>query len=603
MKLNRRVCAAFAAALFYAVVVFANLPPVLGAKQPTLGRIIVLMVFDGLRPDAVNESDAPNLSALMREGVALRHHHAIFPTLTMVNAAALATGGLPAATGIMGDSMYLALDLKQANSIPVLSGLLERPIDLENSRYLAALNGPGAFDGRLLGIEGVAQEVERAGGYAAIIGKQGPTFLFDDRMGEAASHAPAGEYLFLSDDMAVPAGIASELPSQPAIKRDDPGSVIARDAWFTDVALKQALPVAKAASSEGRPALVVLWQHNVDLAQHVAGLGTKPALEALRQTDANLGRIRAAIGALGIVERTDVLVVSDHGFATIRMRVSLRDLLVEAGIKKSNDSMEIIVAPNGGNDLVYLSPTEFGSEEARRAMLVRIVNFAEAQEWCGPIFSLKPATGAKLKREEYLGWIPGTFAQESVGLYNAERSPDLVISFRELAEVDNQGLTGPGNPAFALEGHGRQTVANRSYELVRPIAGLVYSDTDSEHFTTGMGTHGAAGARELHNFAAAVGPDFRRHFVDTEPTGNTDIAATIRHILHEAEPAGAMGRAITEALIEGGGALTAARQSTMTAYLALQGVEVVTTLRSTRFDGHDYLDDASVRRKPIGNTR
>src|SRR5579863_5892468 len=370
MKTIRAACAALAALVVCAGALLAVRARALGPVRPTPGRIIILMVIDGLRPDSVNAHDAPNLSALMREGVALVHHHAIFPTLTMVNAAALATGGLPGATGILGDSMYLApnLDLKKAETIPALSGLLDKPIDLENSRYLAALNGPDALDGRLLGIEGIAQEVEAGGGYAAVLGKQGPTFLFDDRMTGEATRAPTGDYLFLADDVAAPAAMAPVLAAKPETKRGDPASVAARDAWFTDVAIKDALPAAKAASSHGRAALVVLWQHNVDLEQHAAGLGTKAAIDALRYSDANLGRLRAAIGALGMAGRTDLMVVSDHGFATIRLEVSLGDLLVEAGIKKSRYSEDIIVARDGGNDLVYLSSATFGSAEARRLM-------------------------------------------------------------------------------------------------------------------------------------------------------------------------------------------------------------------------------------------
>ena len=47
------------------------------------GRIVVLMVWDGLRPDFVTERDTPNLFRLAREGVRFDKHHSIFPTLTM----------------------------------------------------------------------------------------------------------------------------------------------------------------------------------------------------------------------------------------------------------------------------------------------------------------------------------------------------------------------------------------------------------------------------------------------------------------------------------------------------------------------------------------
>ena len=59
------------------------------------GRIFILMVWDGLRPDLVNPRDTPNLFALGREGVRFARHHSVFPTVTMVNAASIASGGRP----------------------------------------------------------------------------------------------------------------------------------------------------------------------------------------------------------------------------------------------------------------------------------------------------------------------------------------------------------------------------------------------------------------------------------------------------------------------------------------------------------------------------
>src|SRR5579872_37277 len=72
------------------------------------GRIVVLMVWDGLRPDFVTQRDTPNLFRMAREGVRFDRHHSIFPTLTMVNATALATGAPPGVNGLEGNNFYLA---------------------------------------------------------------------------------------------------------------------------------------------------------------------------------------------------------------------------------------------------------------------------------------------------------------------------------------------------------------------------------------------------------------------------------------------------------------------------------------------------------------
>ena len=404
------------------------------------------MVWDGLRPDFVTQRDTPNLFQMAREGVRFDKHHSIFPTLTMVNATALATGAPPGVNGLEGNNFYLP---------PSAEAPKGQMVAAEGAKAILNVNGAAGFKGRLIGLDTIVQEVAREGGYVGVIGKQGPTSVFDNRVativdGKDIVGEAQRDYLFASEDF-----VSSSQKINIEVPPDSKTSVAdeQRDLYFARLVVEDALPAAKAAADAGRPALVVFWQHNPDLTQHIAGLGTMPAMEALSLCDNNLMRVRAAIDALGIADKTDLIVVSDHGFATIKFRVVLSEMLVSAGIKKSHDSTDVVVVPNGGADLVYLSPTEFATPESKRAVLQKIVNFAEAQEWCGPIFSRDPATapdepsrhGRRARAPKpYLGWIDGTFSQRVVGLYNAARSPDLVISFREDSDADNKGLTGSG---------------------------------------------------------------------------------------------------------------------------------------------------------------
>src|SRR5258708_10990598 len=71
------------------------------------GRIFVLMVWDGLRPDFVDAVNTPNLFALENSGVRFARHHSIYPTLTMVDAAGLATGASPSRSRISRATMAL----------------------------------------------------------------------------------------------------------------------------------------------------------------------------------------------------------------------------------------------------------------------------------------------------------------------------------------------------------------------------------------------------------------------------------------------------------------------------------------------------------------
>jgi len=574
--------------------------------QGAKGRIFILVVCDGLRPDLVTQQNMPNLFAIEREGVRFDRHHSLYPTLTMVNAGGLSTGAQPGLAGVLGNTMYFK-PVAGSELSPALAGLIAKPVALEGPKILGQLNAPGAFAGHLLALDTVEQEAEREGGYIATLGKAGPAFLFDNRLtglsdGRDLLGEPHRDFLFATDDLiAAPPGRNAIADT---IKPPASEATSTRDAFYTTVAIDQAIPAAKAAAEGGRPAIIVLWLRDPDATQHRAGLGTVQDFQALSATDADMGRIRSAIAGRGIERRTDLMVVSDHGFATVRMKVNLAGLLVAAGLKKSIDSNEVQVVRNGGSDLIYLSPDEFKTADARRDILQKIVNFAEAQEWSGPIFSRDPAPAAAGRRKaDYLGWIGGTFSEASVGIYNAARSPDLVISFREFPDMDNSSLTGPDKPAFAIDAQGQHAVPNQSSELVHPVKGVNYADG----LGTGQGMHGAAGDRELHNFCAAIGPDFRRGYVDRSPTGNVDVAPTMSRILGlepNVGPGGvsATGRVMAEALRDGSSGPGLARPLQMRTELDLQGVRVVTTLIATQLGRRLYLDDSRVERIPLGRS-
>lgn len=613
MKFSTSLLSALAVALV--LVSSALLAATAGKNQP--GRLVIVMVWDGLRPDLVTRAETPNLYTMEHEGVDFAHSHALYPTVTMVNAGVLSTGGMPGETGILGDSMYLAPALKRAGAPilaePQLLRIFGNPFGLENARLLAQLNGPKGFAGRLLGLDTVAQEVEREGGYLAVAGKEGPAFLWDNRVasvkdGRDSVMAPHKDYLFVTDSVVEPAEGAHEIKAaMPAAEARDGVVDAARDDYFTKIVDARAIPAARSAVLAGRPAMIVLWLHNPDVTQHRAGLGTAPALAALKNCDANLGRLRAAIHAAGMDSHTDLIVVSDHGFATIRLSIDLNGMLAAAGIKRSVASRDVVVARNGGSDLVYLSRQDFPTQTERRAELQEIVSFAEAQEWCGVIFSHLAALAEPGAHgvKPYQGWIDGTFAQSVVGILSPSRAPDLVISFRELPDTDNSQLTGPLRLAFSIDARGQHTVANRSQPLARPVKGVIYADTGG--FTTGMGMHGALGPREVHNFCAAIGPDFRRHFVDLSPSANTDIAPTVTKLLGllpNIGPGGlySAGRPLMEATETGQRSPGMARAVGMTTRLTLQGVEVISTLHFTQLGDRYYLDGSDQERKPLGSS-
>src|SRR6266852_1429564 len=67
---------------------------------------VVVVVWDGMRPDFVNETNAPTLYQLAREGVFFQNHHAVYLCSTEVNGTAIATGCYPNRSGILANREY-----------------------------------------------------------------------------------------------------------------------------------------------------------------------------------------------------------------------------------------------------------------------------------------------------------------------------------------------------------------------------------------------------------------------------------------------------------------------------------------------------------------
>src|SRR6266516_2130226 len=100
-------------------------------------RHVVVVVWDGMRPDFVSEETTPTLWKLAREGVTFRNHHAGYPSATMVNGTALVTGGYPGKNGVIANYDYRP-EIDRARSISVESPtVVSRGDELSGGKYVA----------------------------------------------------------------------------------------------------------------------------------------------------------------------------------------------------------------------------------------------------------------------------------------------------------------------------------------------------------------------------------------------------------------------------------------------------------------------------------
>ena len=136
-------------------------------------RLVLVFVVDGLRPDSIGPADTPTLCRLRAEGVDFLDSHAVFPTVTRVNATALVTGLQPGSSGIVGNQMY----------VPAVEPT--RAFGTDDHRRLLALDR--ASDGRLVQGRTLAEHLHASGHRLAAVssGSTGSALLTNPR-------APAG---------------------------------------------------------------------------------------------------------------------------------------------------------------------------------------------------------------------------------------------------------------------------------------------------------------------------------------------------------------------------------------------------------------------------
>ena len=68
----------------------------------------LIVAFDGLQPSQVTPEQMPNLSKFADDGVAFDYNHAVFPTVTRINAASLVTGRYPGPHGLAANTLVVS---------------------------------------------------------------------------------------------------------------------------------------------------------------------------------------------------------------------------------------------------------------------------------------------------------------------------------------------------------------------------------------------------------------------------------------------------------------------------------------------------------------
>ncbi len=483
-----------------------------GAAQD---RHVLVVVWDGMRPDFVSEQNTPALWQLARDGVVFRDHHCVYPSATNVNGTAIATGVYPAHNGILANHVFRPeLDAKKTIDVE-LSAVVEKGDLWSAGKYVSAPT--------------LAELAQGAGLTTAIAAAKTVGLLLDRHVDP--ERAKKNVTLFAG------ASLPGEFANQVADSLGPfplHGKAVERDSWTTK-ALTDFL------WHDQLPAFSWLWLSEPDDTEHKTAPGSSASLQATKASDANLAQALAALDRQGTRSTTDIFVVSDHGFSTIRRMIELPKILQRAGFNVATaftaepKAGDIMLSGNGGTVLFYVMQQD-------AAVTRRLVEFLQQSDFAGVIFT-------KQKLE-------GTFPLNRAKIDN-DTSADVVMAFR-WSDAKNQ---------FGLPG---------------------MIDGDWQR-AAGEGTHATLSHFDMHNILIASGPDFKKGLTSDTPSGNVDLAPTICKILGISQPA-MDGRVLVEAM---NGAAPKAENETLEAKKKFANGEWHQYLKVSRVGSTTYLDEGN----------
>src|ERR1700761_1090423 len=576
-------------------------------------RNLILFVPDGLRGRIVTPQTAPAMAELRDKGINFNNSHSLFPTFTTANASAMATGHYLGDTGDFSNTIFSGYPVGPADgtvtpfleSDPVLRDADEHfGGDYLNEDTVLKMARAKGYSTAAIGKLGPTLIFD----HTDKIGTDGlHSIVIDDATG-TKNGVPLSQEM---QDAMTKAGIALATPGRgdngKAGDFKTAGTTppnTAQQAYLADVASKVVLPMFKA---RNKPFVLVFWSRDPDGSQHnngdslnslTPGINGPTSMAGIKNADNNLAQLRKALDDLGLSATTNIIVSSDHGFSTISkesktspsvkntypdtpagflpmgfLAIDLAKALdlplfdpndknapvadnayPKAGngvLGKDPAKPDLVVAANGGSDLIYLPNRD-------KKLAERTVKALLDQDYVSGIFV-----------DDKLGRFPGTLPMSAINMKGkaATPTPSIVVNFRSYAS-------------------GCDVPTNCSVEIADTV------------LRQGQGMHGSFGRGDTLNFTAAIGPDFKAGYADPLPVSNADVGMTIAQLMNLRANAngGLYGRLISEALP--GGIVLKAADGTIVSKPAANGLKTV--VKYQRVLSQRYFDAAGFPGRTVG---
>lgn len=314
-----------------------------GLMNGSRPRRAILIVCDGLGAQWISEAHTPTLARLGAGHRRASDHRAVFPSVTRVSAASIATGCYPGRHGLEGNQMALVEDGR---------------ITVHNVGAPSFRQTMRRVTGRTLRVPTMAERLAQSGGQVAYsnVSPGAAYFLDPDHFGivlhRAGSFGAGG----------MPLTGAAHLD----VTHDLAGDIEMTRRFCTEV-----VP-----SADFR--LAILWLANPDLTLHHDPLGSPEHINALEVTDSLVAKVVETVKTHD--DRFDTLLVvgSDHGHETIGRSVHVGNWLAANGLETEMREGRIGVASQGTSALIY------ATGEARTAVADLLPKMRQ-EPWAGSI--------------------------------------------------------------------------------------------------------------------------------------------------------------------------------------------------------------------------
>lgn len=462
----------------------------------------LVFILDGLRPDSITQAETPNLYRLRESGVNFPNSHAVIPTVTRVNSAVIGTGNQPGNNGIVGNSVYLP---SVSATTTVDTGLASVLLRLRQA------------EGRISLTQTLGERLQARGKKLVTVGSgsSGGSLLLNPT-------APDGTGVMInagSSDgpRAFPASVGQEVE-----RRFGAAPVAASGTVKVDYAIRvlndYIIPDLDAD-------VVMTWMTEPDGTQHERGVGSPEAKAVIRNDDRNIGLVLDNLQRRGLADKTNIMILSDHGFSLTDYAVNLSTELVGAGLKASATSTDVVVA-NTGSVALHVQDRDPGKIQAISRFLlqrqdVATVYTAATRPRGGVYRTTRDGSPVQLAR----GWVDGTYSLELIGHANPQRGADVVVSFPWTDKPNSYGVSGTATTSAGGTG----------------VTGV----------RTGVAsTHGSFSPYDITNTLFGWGVDFKDGVTSSVPAGNVDVAPTLL-ALEGIGSRGTDGRVLSEALYGG----------------------------------------------------